>query len=208
MSNEAEPHLVDNLNECFLQKSVADPHVLTLYSYLNLYLLPCICWAGSSRVQWLGHPPSACGPWPVCTGLSSPLCAMVNCTGPYYEKSKERWWLGKDITLHSTYTTQWLDSVTHSSFRKSNVLDFSVGNWENVLLLFTRLPGALYFTLDWDSTFFIAGTLEEELNSLLKLQVTKLQRAKRGTEQTGVQGRSKVWGHQPTRQPRNHQHLL
>lgn len=43
-----------------------------------------------------------------------------------------------------------------------------------MLLLFTRLPGELYFTLDWDSTFFIAGELEEELNSLLKLQVAKL----------------------------------
>lgn len=70
--------------------------------------------------------------------------------------------------------SKWLDYVTHSSLRKSKVLDFSVGNWEKVLLLFTRLPGELYFTLDWDSTFFIAGELEEELNSLLKLQVAKL----------------------------------
>lgn len=35
------------------------------------------------------------------------------------------------------------------------------------------LPGALYFMLDWHSTFFMAGELEEELNSLLKLQVAK-----------------------------------
>lgn len=101
------------------------------------------------------------------------------------------------------------DSITHSSLRKSKVLDFSVGNWEKVLLLFTKLPGVLYLTLDWDSTFFIAGALEEELNSLLKLQVAKLQKAKRETEQTGVQGKSKEWGHQPTGQPRSHhQHLL
>lgn len=62
---------------------------------------------------------------------------------------------------------------THSSLRKSKVLDFSVGNWEKVLLLFTRLPGALYLTLD--SAFFMAGTLEEELKSLLKLQVAEIQ---------------------------------
>lgn len=92
-----------------------------------------------------------------------------------------------------------LDSITHSSLRKSKVLDFSVGNWEKVLLLFTRLPGALYFTLDWDSTFFIAGALEE-LNSLLKLQEAKLQKAKRETEPTGVQGKSKVGGGSPTNQ--------
>ncbi len=85
-------------------------------------------------------------------------------------------------------------------------MDFSVGNWEKVLLLFTRLPGELNFTLDWDSTFFIAGELEE-LNSLLKLQVAKLQKAKRETERTGVQGKSKVGGHQPTRQPRNHTNI-
>lgn len=62
---------------------------------------------------------------------------------------------------------------THSSLRKSKVLDFSVGNWEKVLLLFTRLPGALYLT--FDSAFFMAGTLEEELKSLLKLQVAEIQ---------------------------------
>lgn len=84
-----------------------------------------------------------------------------------------------------------------------------MGNWEKVLLLFTRPPGALYLMLDWDSTFFTTGALEEVLNSLLKLQVAKLQKAKRETEQTGVQGKSKVGGHHPTRQPRNyHQHLL
>lgn len=46
------------------------------------------------------------------------------------------------------------------------------------------LPVVLYF---WgaDSTFFIAGALEEELNSLLKLQGVKT--AKRDTEQIGVQ---------------------
>lgn len=41
--------------------------------------------------------------------------------------------------------------------------------------------------LDWESTFFIAGELEEELNSLLKLQVAKLQKARRETEQRRVQ---------------------
>lgn len=73
-------------------------------------------------------------------------------------------------------------TATHSSLRKSKVLDFSVGNWEKVLLLFTRLPGELYLTLD--STFFIAGTLEEELKSLLKLQVAEIQtvRCKQGSE--------------------------
>lgn len=35
----------------------------------------------------------------------------------------------------------------------------------------TKPPGALYLTLDWDSTFFTAGVLE--LNSLLKLQVVE-----------------------------------
>lgn len=102
--------------------------------------------------------------------------------------------------IHQTHR----HSITHSSLRKSKVLDFSVGNWEKVLLLFTRLPGALYFTLDWDSTFFIAGALEEGLNSLLKLQVAKLQKAKGETDQTGVQGKSKVRGHQPRN---HHQHL-
>ncbi len=68
-------------------------------------------------------------------------------------------------------------------------MDFSVGNWEKVLLLFTMPPGALYFTLDWDSTFLIAGALEEELKSLLKLQVVQLQTAKGDTEQTGVRGK-------------------
>lgn len=50
-------------------------------------------------------------------------------------------------------------------------MDFSVGNWEKVLLLLTKPPGALYLTLDWDSTFFTAGVLG--LNSLLKLQVVE-----------------------------------
>lgn len=57
-------------------------------------------------------------------------------------------------------------------------MDFSVGNWEKVLLLFTMPPGALYFMMDWHSTFFMMGELEEELNSLLKLQVAELQKAK------------------------------
>lgn len=73
-----------------------------------------------------------------------------------------------------------------------------------MLLLFTRLPGALYFTLDWESAFFTAGKLEEGLNSLLKLQVVESQKAKKGeTGKRGVQGKSKVWGHQHTRQSRN-----
>lgn len=67
-----------------------------------------------------------------------------------------------------------------------------MGNWEKVLLLFTRLPGELYFTLDWDSTFFMAGALEEELNSLLKLQVVKLQKAERGHRADRSAGKSKV----------------
>lgn len=75
--------------------------------------------------------------------------------------------------------------IAHSSLRKSKVLDFSVGNWEKVLLLFTRLPGVLYFTLDCESTFLMAGELEE-LKSLLKLQVVK--------GETGVQGRVRTEG--------------
>lgn len=67
-------------------------------------------------------------------------------------------------------------------------MDFSVGNWEKVLLLFTRLPGVLYFTLDWDSGFFMAGELEEELNSLLKLQVVKSRRAAGGGRGLGGDG--------------------
>ncbi|TNN57646.1 hypothetical protein EYF80_032108 [Liparis tanakae] len=73
----------------------------------------------------------------------------------------------------SDSTSPWLASGswgTSSPAEKSKVFDFSVGNWEKVLLLFTMLPGAWYFMLDWDSAFFIAGELEEELNSLLKLQ--------------------------------------
>lgn len=84
-----------------------------------------------------------------------------------------------------------IDCVTHSSLRKSNVFDFSVGNWEKVLLRFTMLPGALYFMLDWDSTFFIAGELEEELNSLLKLQVAKLQKAKEGNRADRSRGKAR-----------------
>lgn len=102
--------------------------------------------------------------------------------------------------------------ITHSSLRKSKVLDFSVGNWEKVLLLFTRLPGVLYFTLDWDSGFFMAGELEEELNSLLKLQVVKSRRAAGGGggwEETGGRKKKKsagteqgTGGHQRTTQSR------
>lgn len=94
-----------------------------------------------------------------------------------------------------------LIQVTHSSFRKSKVLDFSVGNWEKVLLLFTRLPGALYFMLDWESTFFMTGELEEELNSLLKLQVARLQKARGETEQTRSAGKKQGKG--VTNQPDN-----
>lgn len=78
---------------------------------------------------------------------------------------------------------------THSSLRKSKVLDFSVGNWEKVLLLFTMPPGVLYLTLDWVSGFLMAGELEEELNSLLKLQVAKSRRATKGFG--GIRGRGK-----------------
>lgn len=99
--------------------------------------------------------------------------------------------------------------LTHSSLRKSKVLDFSVGNWEKVLLLFTRLPGALYFMLDCGSGFFMAGELEEELNSLLKLQMVKPRGAAGGSGGGGgigrrkrVRGKSKAWGHQRTTQSR------
>lgn len=75
-------------------------------------------------------------------------------------------------------------------------MDFSVGNWEKVLLLFTRLPGALYLT--FDSAFFMAGTLEEELKSLLKLQVAEIQtvRCKQRSElgKRGVGGGSRTHG--------------
>lgn len=103
----------------------------------------------------------------------------------------------------------------HSSLRKSKVLDFSVGNWEKVLLLFTRLPGVLYFTLDWGSGFLMAGELEEELNSLLKLQVVKSRRAAGGGSGEGELGgdggrkkkkecgdRARHGGHQRTTQSR------
>ena len=79
-------------------------------------------------------------------------------------------------------------AVTHSSLRKSKVLDFSVGNWEKVLLLFTRLPGALYFTLDGASAFFRAGGVEEEeLNSLLKLQGSRARKRRRETDSSGAE---------------------
>lgn len=81
------------------------------------------------------------------------------------------------------------DCSTHSSLRKSKVLDFSVGNWEKVLLLFTRPPGVLYLKLDWDSGFLMAGELEEELNSLLKLQMVMSRRATKGLE--GYEGEKK-----------------
>lgn len=90
--------------------------------------------------------------------------------------------------MHERWTSWFLFFFTHSSLRKSKVLDFSVGNWEKVLLLFTRLPGVLYFTLDWDSGFFMAGELEEELNSLLKLQVVKSWRAAGGRRGLGGDG--------------------
>lgn len=58
--------------------------------------------------------------------------------------------------------------------RKSKALDFSVGNWEKVLLLFFIPPpaGGMYFTsLPWDSAFFITAVLEEEgLKRRLKLR--------------------------------------
>lgn len=64
--------------------------------------------------------------------------------------------------------------TTHSSLRKSKALDFSVGNWEKVLLLFFIPPpaGGVYFTsLAWDSAFFITAVLEEEgLKRRLKLR--------------------------------------
>lgn len=107
--------------------------------------------------------------------------------------------------VHERWTCSFF---THSSLRKSKVLDFSVGNWEKVLLLFTRLPGVLYFTLDWDSGFFMAGELEEELNSLLKLQVVKSQRATGGGRGVGRKkkkecgDRARHGGHQRTTQSR------
>lgn len=84
--------------------------------------------------------------------------------------------------------------IAHPSLRKSKVLDFSVGNCEKVLLLFTKLPGVLYFTLDWYSTFFMAGALEEELNSLLKLQVVKLQKSQEGNRANGSAGKNQGSG--------------
>lgn len=84
-------------------------------------------------------------------------------------------------------------------------MDFSVGNWEKVLLLFTRPPGVLYLTLDWVSGFLMAGELEEELNSLLKLQMVMSRRATKGVfggyegEKKRVQGREQGKG-----SPTNH----
>lgn len=77
--------------------------------------------------------------------------------------------------------------------RKSKVLDFSVGNWEKVLLLFTRLPGALYLT--FDSAFFMAGTLEEELKSLLKLQKAEIQTVR--CKQRSEEWEKGSWGRVP-----------
>lgn len=116
---------------------------------------------------------------------------MASCTGPFYKRNV--------LSLQILKKPDFLCSVTHSSLRKSKVFDFSVGNWEKVLLLFTMLPGGLYFMLDCGSAFFIAGELEEELNSLLKLQVAKLQKARRETEQTGEQGKKQGRG-SPTNQ--------
>lgn len=102
--------------------------------------------------------------------------------------------------------------LTHSSLRKSKVLDFSVGNWEKVLLLFTRLPGALYFMFDGGSGFFMAGELEEELNSLLKLQMVK-SRGAAGVSWGGELGEKKSAGkeqgmgsptHHTVKEARNH----
>jgi len=76
---------IESLNNYHVKKL---PYVLLFVSSSNV--LPCICWAGSSRVQWLAHPPSACGPSLVCTGLSSALYATASCTGPSCKKSKER----------------------------------------------------------------------------------------------------------------------
>lgn len=92
--------------------------------------------------------------------------------------------------------------------RKSKVLDFSVGNWEKVLLLFTRPPGVLYLTLDWVSGFLMAGELEEELNSLLKLQIAKSRRATEGfggyegEKKKECREQSKARGHQQSTQSR------
>ena len=78
------------------------------FSYSKFHFLPCICWAGSSHVQWLVHPPSACGPWPVCTGLSSALYAMENCTGPFYKKNRDMWSAHRYIMNHFCTNMPWL----------------------------------------------------------------------------------------------------
>lgn len=68
-----------------------------------------------------------------------------------------------------------------------------MGNCEKVLLLFTKLPGELYFMFDWKSTFFMVGALEEELNSRLKLRgdVTESQEGT-GREESGEKARQGV----------------
>lgn len=93
--------------------------------------------------------------------------------------------------------------TTHSSLRKSKALDFSVGNWEKVLLLFFIPPpaGGVYFTsLAWDSAFFITAVLEEEgLKRRLKLRGERETIGmRREGEGGGGIGRSKARGQPPT----------
>lgn len=60
--------------------------------------------------------------------------------------------------------------MIYSSLRKSNALDFSLGNWEKVLLFFMML-GGLYLTLDGKPLAVLLDVEElEELNSRLKLK--------------------------------------
>lgn len=59
---------------------------------------------------------------------------------------------------------------SYSSLRKSNALDFSLGNWEKVLLFFMML-GGLYLTLDGKPLAVLLDVEElEELNRRLKLE--------------------------------------
>lgn len=63
-----------------------------------------------------------------------------------------------------------VEKKSYSSLRKSNALDFSLGNWEKVLLFFMML-GGLYLTLDGKPLAVLLDVEElEELNRRLKLK--------------------------------------
>lgn len=61
----------------------------TNYSF-NGGVLPCICWADSSREPSSVHPPSACGLSLGDTEPSSVPSETENCTGPCWETKRER----------------------------------------------------------------------------------------------------------------------